>query len=93
MARFEGFDFYDIDALLTEEERMIRDTVRDWVEDRVMPLVGEAYVQRRFPRELIPEMGEMEMLGAKPSWSKTQMRVRRSAWRNDSGVHPVSSGR
>ncbi len=64
MARFEGFDFYDIDALLAEEERMVRDTVRGWVEDRVMPIIGDAYVQRRFPRELIPEMGEMGMLGA-----------------------------
>ncbi len=64
MARFEGVDFYDIDSLLTEEERMIRDTVRDWVEDRVMPIIGEAYIQRRFPKELIPEMGELGMLGA-----------------------------
>ena len=64
MARFEGFDFYDIDSLLSEEERMVRDTVREWVEDRLMPVIGEAYIQRRFPRELIPEMGEMGMLGA-----------------------------
>jgi len=61
---FEGVDFYDVDSLLTEEERMIRDTVRQWVEDRVMPIIGEAYIQRRFPRELIPEMGELGMLGA-----------------------------
>jgi glutaryl-CoA dehydrogenase len=64
MARFEGFDFYDIDSLLSEEERMIRDTVREWVEERVMPIIGDAYIQRRFPKELIPEMGEMGMLGA-----------------------------
>jgi len=64
MARFEGIDFYDIDALLTEEERMVRDTIRDWVEDRVMPIIGDAYVERRFPRDLIPEMGTMGMLGA-----------------------------
>jgi glutaryl-CoA dehydrogenase len=64
MARFEGFDFYDVDSLLTEEERMIRDTVREWVEERVMPIIGDAYIQRRFPKELIPEMGEMGMLGA-----------------------------
>ena len=42
MARFQGIDFYDLDALLSEEERMIRDTVRDWVEDRLMPVIGEA---------------------------------------------------
>ena len=40
MARFEGIDFYDLDSLFTEEERMIRDTVREWVEDRLMPVIG-----------------------------------------------------
>jgi len=63
-AKFEGFDFYDMDSLLSEEERMIRDTVRDWVEDRVMPVIQDAYIDHRFPTELIPEMGEMGMLGA-----------------------------
>ncbi len=63
-AKFQGIDFYNLDALLSEEERMVRDTVRDWVEDRVIPVVGEAYVERRFPTELIPEMGELGVLGA-----------------------------
>jgi glutaryl-CoA dehydrogenase len=63
-ARFEGIDFYDGDSLLSDEERMIRDTVRDWVEDRVIPLIGEAYIGRRFPTEIIPELGELGMLGA-----------------------------
>lgn len=61
---FEGVDFYDVDSLLSEEERMVRATIRQWVEDRVMPIIGEAYIQRRFPRELIPEMGELGVLGA-----------------------------
>jgi glutaryl-CoA dehydrogenase len=61
---FKGVDFYDVDALLTEEQRMIRDTIREWVEDRVMPLIEEAYIDRRFPTELISEMGELGMLGA-----------------------------
>lgn len=64
MSTFEGVDFYDVDGLLSEEERMIRDTIRQWVDDRVMPIIGEAYIQRRFPTDLIPEMGEMGMLGA-----------------------------
>ncbi|MCY4398457.1 MAG: acyl-CoA dehydrogenase family protein [Gemmatimonadetes bacterium] len=63
-ARFEGIDFYDVDSLLSEEERMVRDTVREWVEDRVLPVIGDAYVERRFPTELIPEIGELGMLGA-----------------------------
>jgi glutaryl-CoA dehydrogenase len=64
MARFEGIDFYDIDALLSEEERMVRDTVRSWVEDTLMPVIGAAYIERRFPRELIPELAELGVLGA-----------------------------
>ena len=63
-ARFEGTDFYDIYSLLSEEERMVRDTIREWVEDRVIPIIGDAYVERRFPTELIPEIGELGMLGA-----------------------------
>ncbi len=63
-AKFEGIDFYDIDSLLSEEERMVRDAIREWVEDRVLPIIGEAYVERRFPAELLPEIGELGMLGA-----------------------------
>ena len=62
--KFQGTDFYDVDSLLSEEERMIRDTIREWVEERVMPLIGQAYIERRFPKEIIPELGEMGMLGA-----------------------------
>jgi glutaryl-CoA dehydrogenase len=63
-AKFQGVDFYDLDSLLSDEERMIRETVRGWVDDRVLPLIQDAYIERRFPAELIPEMGELGMLGA-----------------------------
>ena len=62
-AKFQGVDFFDVDSLLSEEERMIRDTIREWVDDRVMPIIQDAYINRRFPRELIPEMGELGILG------------------------------
>jgi glutaryl-CoA dehydrogenase len=64
MARFEGIDFYNLDALFSEEERMIRDTVREWVEHTVMPIIGDAYINREFPKHLIPELGELGVLGA-----------------------------
>ncbi len=64
MARFEGIDFYDLDSRFTEEERMIRDTVRAFVEDCVMPIIGEAYIERKFPKQLIPELGELGVYGA-----------------------------
>lgn len=62
--RFQGFDFYDLDSVLSEEERMIRDAIREWVEEEVIPIIGEAYYERRFPRALIPGLGELGVLGA-----------------------------
>src|SRR5215203_4706868 len=57
-------DFFDIDSALNEEERAVRDSVRRFVDDRVLPVIGEAYVEGRFPKELIPEMGELGVYGA-----------------------------
>ena len=42
MERFEGVDFYDIESLLTEEEIMIRDMVREWVDEAVLPKIEHA---------------------------------------------------
>lgn len=64
MPSFSGVDFYDISGLLSEEERAIRDTVRQWVDDRLMPIIGDCYVAGRFPRELVAGMAELGMLGA-----------------------------
>ncbi|HSL70822.1 MAG TPA: acyl-CoA dehydrogenase family protein [Longimicrobiales bacterium] len=64
MAGFQGVDYFEIESLLTEEERMIRDTVRQWVDDNLLPVINEAYIARRFPKQLIPQMAELGMLGA-----------------------------
>ncbi len=63
-ARFTGVDFYDSDSLLSEEERAVRDTVRLWVDERLMPIIGDCYVTGRFPRELVPGMAELGLFGA-----------------------------
>src|ERR687890_830826 len=57
-------DLYAIDAALTEEERAVRDSVRRFVDEKVLPIIGKAYVEGRFPKELIPEMGELGFFGA-----------------------------
>jgi len=62
--KFTGVDFYNIDGLLSEEERAIRDTVRDWVDENVMPIIGEAYVAGKFPKQLVPGMAELGLFGA-----------------------------
>jgi glutaryl-CoA dehydrogenase len=64
MAKFKGIDFYDTDSLLSEEERMVRDTVRGWVDDNLMPVIEHAYIERKFPKELIPQMAELGIFGA-----------------------------
>ncbi|HVB75153.1 MAG TPA: acyl-CoA dehydrogenase family protein [Ktedonobacteraceae bacterium] len=56
-------DLYNIDRLLSEEERMVRDTVRKFVTERVMPIIGEHFEAGTFPRELIPEIAELGLLG------------------------------
>jgi glutaryl-CoA dehydrogenase len=61
---YEAPDFYDADGLLTDDERVVRDTVRSFVEERVMPGIGRHFEEGTFPHELIPEMGEMGLLGA-----------------------------
>jgi len=61
---FSGVDFYDLDSLLSEEERAVRNTVRAWVDEHLMPVIGAAYIEGRFPRELIPGMAQLGLLGA-----------------------------
>src|SRR5206468_2782219 len=64
MEKFRGVDYYGIDGLLSEDERMIRDTVRDWVESEFLPLDTEAHRHGTFPTHLIPKLGEMGVFGA-----------------------------
>jgi glutaryl-CoA dehydrogenase len=56
-------DLYNIDYLLSEEERMVRDTVRKFVQDRVLPIIGGHFEAGTFPRELIPAIAELGLLG------------------------------
>ena len=57
-------DLFNIDAALTEEERAIRDTVRAFVDEQIIPIIGDCHVQGRFPKELIPGLAELGVLGA-----------------------------
>jgi glutaryl-CoA dehydrogenase len=56
-------DFFAIDALLDDEERAIRDTVRQFVRDRIVPDVGEWFEQGILPAELVPEIGKLGLFG------------------------------
>jgi glutaryl-CoA dehydrogenase len=64
MPKFSSPDFYDLDSLLSEEERAVRQTVRTWVDERLMPIIGDCYIGGRFPKELVPGLAELGVLGA-----------------------------
>jgi len=64
MEKFRGVDYYRIEDLLSEEERMVRDTIRDWVEAEFLPVVTEHHRAGTFPVDLIPKLGEMGVFGA-----------------------------
>ena len=60
---FKGVDFCRLDDLLTDEERMVRDTVRRFVDDRVIPVIEKHFEEATFPSELIPVMAQMGLFG------------------------------
>jgi glutaryl-CoA dehydrogenase len=60
---FKAVDFYRIDDMLNDEERMIRDTVRRFVDDRVIPIIDEHFEKATFPTQLIPEMAKIGLFG------------------------------
>ena len=63
MSRYEGVDFYNIEQHLTDEETMVRDLVREWVDEKVIPIIEDYYTKGTFPMELIAEIGNMGLFG------------------------------
>jgi glutaryl-CoA dehydrogenase len=63
MPTFESTDFYDLDALLTSDERRIRESVGHWVEERFSPIVAQHYRAGTFPMDLVPELARLGVFG------------------------------
>ena len=61
---FQGVDFLHLDDLFSEEELLVRDTVRAFVDDQVLPVIEDHYMAGTFPVELISPMAELGFLGA-----------------------------
>ena len=64
MAVFNGVDFVRIDDLFSDEEKTIRQAVRDWVEEKYLPIVEHHYEAATFPMDTIPQIAELGLLGA-----------------------------
>ncbi|GAB2785558.1 acyl-CoA dehydrogenase family protein [Dyella kyungheensis] len=63
-ARLNPLDLYDVRSMLSDEERMVQDTVGRFVDERVLPIIGDCFDQGRFPKELVPEIASLGLLGA-----------------------------
>jgi len=64
MSSFPGVDYLHIDSLFNEQELLVRQSLRRFVDERVLPLVRDCYNDGRFPAELIPELGVLGVFGA-----------------------------
>lgn len=61
---YRGIDFYAVDGLFSDEEKLIRDTVRDFVSEHVVPIIAEHARNGTFPMHIVPMMGELQLFGA-----------------------------
>ncbi len=64
MARFPGVDYFLIDSQLNEQELLVRQTARQFVDERVIPVIRDCFREGRFPSELVAEMGRLGFFGA-----------------------------
>ncbi len=64
MHKFQGVDYLDLDAHLSDEERLIRDTVRQFVDDKILPIIEECHRDGTFPMQVVPEMAKLDLFGA-----------------------------
>ena len=62
--KFRGVDFLEFDSLLTDEERLVRDTTRKFIEENLIPIIEECNRAGRFPRELVKPMADLGFYGA-----------------------------
>ncbi len=96
---YKGVDYYGIDEMLTDEERSIRDTVRDFVSEEVIPIIEEYNQEMQFPAVLIPKMAELGIFGPTLPVEYGGMGINNIAYglimqeleRGDSGVRSFAS--
>jgi glutaryl-CoA dehydrogenase len=62
--KFQNVDFLHLDAGFSEDELLVRKTARDFVDDNLVPIIEDCFREGRFPRELVPVMGELGFFGA-----------------------------
>ncbi len=99
MARFQGVDYYSVDGLLSEEELLVRNTVREFVDEKILPIIEKHNRAGTFPMELVGSMAELGLFGSTlpPKYGCAGMNnvayglVMEELERGDSGVRSFAS--
>lgn len=99
VSNYKGTDYYNIDVLLSEEEKLIRDTTRDFVDNEVLPIIEKHNQNMTFPMELIPKMAELGFFGSTLPEKYGGMGINNVAYglmmteleRGDSGIRSFAS--
>jgi len=63
MNKFQGVDYFNVDSLLSEDEVMVRNTVREYVDEQIIPIIEKHYREEKFPFHLVKELGKLGLLG------------------------------
>lgn len=63
MNKFKGVDYYNVEGLLQEDEIMVRNSVREFVDEKVIPIIEKHYREEKFPSQLVPELGKLGLFG------------------------------
>src|SRR5438034_6180304 len=64
MAKYSGVDFIDFDSQLNDEEKLVRQTAREFVENEIIPIIEKHSREATFPMHLVPQLGELGFFGA-----------------------------
>lgn len=98
MKAFEAVDFFEMDELLSTEEKMVRDSVRSFVSKEIIPIIEEHHREGKFPKHLVKQMGQLGILGAQiqgygcPGLNYTSYGlIMRELERADSGIRSFAS--
>jgi glutaryl-CoA dehydrogenase len=63
MIKFKGVDYFNVDSLLSEDEVMVRNTVREYVGEQIIPIIEKHYREEKFPFHLVKELGKLGLFG------------------------------
>ena len=86
MPAFSGVDYLDFDSLLSDEEKLARQTARQFVDEQILPIIEECNREGKFPRQLVPQLGELGFFGANLEGLRLRGNVERGIRLGDAGT-------